>query len=128
MRFFVLALCVVLAAAQDIVQPRLFFTVPKNQANQLASNPIVCRKGTTLVNKANYYPATTQFQTQVCQAKYETACATAYGVVLCNEQDAICKDTERTVDADINPLLAAYIFFFFFDGKNYNANSQNHRG
>ena len=107
MRAFILALCVALAAAGSLdgeepleSKPRLFFAVPVN------SNPIVCRKGTTLINKGNYYKAGAGVITQACQAKYETACATPNGVVLCNEHDAICKDTERSNDADINPLIA----------------------
>jgi hypothetical protein len=78
---------------------RLPFSIPDSGLTATST----CRKGTKLVNKAANFGDKTM-NALACAADYEAACATPSGLVLCNNHDAVCKDSERTNDADINPL------------------------
>lgn len=67
-----------------------------------------CRKGTKLVDlSASYLPNATVAK-QACAAEYEEACPTPRGVVLCNLHEAVCRDSDRKIDADINPAYSIY--------------------
>jgi len=73
-----------------------------------ASESAPCQAPYTFIDFTDKYKAGAGVPTKMCIIdKFETPCATYQGIVACNNHDASCETSDRSLDSDINPALAA---------------------